>query len=148
MTGIIPYSCYDYVVPLSDMETKEGPKRPSDGTTDPIWQLLLECWIKYHGERPSTTQVYNTLSKFRTVEELPEKMELRVQSIKISFTGTRRDWFYVKFVYGSEVHITLPTTRVAAGNECVWFVLRPSLPPLLSLNLGQGLSRTLVDTNQ
>jgi len=145
LTGIIPYSGYDNDVPSSDIRARGAPERPSDGTTDPILPFLRECWTKYHNERPSATRVYNTLSKFRTVEELPEKLELRVQSIKISFTGTRRQQFYVKFRYGDEVHTISLTKGAATGDEYAWFALCPS--SRLSLNLGQELSGTLVDNN-
>ena len=89
----------------------------------------------YPQQRPSAAQVYNVLSRFRTTEELLEELELRVQSIEISFTGRRRRRFYVKLKYGNEVYKTPLTTRAAAGDEYTWFVIHPTLPSLLSSNL-------------
>ena len=119
---------YDGVVPLSDIRAGKTPQQPSDGTVDPIWRLLEECWSRHHWRRPSATRVYDTLSKFRTTEELPEKFELRVQSIRISFAGVRRQRFYVKLKYRNEVHMTSLTTRSAADDEYIWFAIPHPYP--------------------
>ena len=124
------------------------PKRPSEGTTDPVWQFLEECWSWDPSERPSTTRVYNTLSKFRVIEELPAKLELQVQSIKFSLIRPKKQQFFVKFKYGDKGHTTSLATRAAAGDEYTWFAFCSS-PLLLSpLSLIQGPSGNLVDRNR
>ena len=151
LTGSVPYSECDDVVTLSNIRAGKIPQRPSKGIPDPLWQLLEKCWSMNPLKRPSATQVYNALSESRSVhpviEELPERLELRVQSIKISFIGAKKQRFFVRFKYGNERHTTSLTTGAAPGDEHAWFALCPSPSSLLSLNLRQGLSGNLVDRN-
>ena len=83
-------------------------------------------------ERPSVTQVYNTLSKFRSIhpaiEELPERLRLQVQSVKCSFTRVKNPQFFVKFEYGDKDHTTSLTTRAAAGDGYTWFASSTPFP--------------------
>ena len=151
LTGSIPYSGCDDAVALSKIRAGKQPQRPSEGIPDAVWQFLERCWSMDPRKRPSATQVYNALSKSRSVrpvtEELPERLKLEVQSIKISFPGAKKRRFSVKFKYGNKYHITSPTTRTAAGDEHTWFAVHPSSPSPLSLNIGQEPSGNLVGRN-
>ena len=152
MTGSIPYSECDETAALLDIQAGKTPQRPSEGIPESIWQLLEKCWSMGPRERPSVTQIYNTLSKFRSIrpviEELPERFTLQFQSIKISFTRAKKRQFYVKFKYGKMDHITSLTTRATASSEYTWFALCPSTCLPLPLSLGQELSGNLVDRNK
>jgi len=81
-----------------------------------------------------------------TVEGLPRKLKLRVQSIKVSFGKPHQRQFSVKFTYGNKNHTTLPTTAVS-GDEHTWFVFRPS-PPHYRHSPSDRQSRNLVGRNQ
>jgi len=139
LTGSIPYSECSDVAALANIRAGTTPERPSDGIPDPVWRLLEKCWSIDPAERPSATRVYNTLSNFRSVrpviEELPEKLKLQVQSLKISLIGTKKQRFSVKFKYGDKDHTTSLTTGAVAGDEYTWFALHPSPSSLLSLSL-------------
>jgi len=148
LTGGVPYSECDDIVALSQIRAGKMPERPSGGITDPVWQLLEECWSKDPRERPSTIQVYNTLSIFRAIKVLPEKLKLVVQSIGVPFTTPRPQQVSVKFKYGNKDHATSLTTWTSAGSEYIWSTFRPSLQSLLSLNLGQEPSGSMADRNQ
>jgi len=147
----MPYSGCSDVDMLSNIRAGVTPRRPSEGIYDQVWQLLEKCWSRKPPERPSATRVYNTLSKFRSVrpamEELPARLELEVQSIKISLTRAEKRQFFVKFKYGNEGHTTPLTMKAAGGDEYTWFAFGPPLPLVLSLSLKQELSRSLVDRN-
>jgi len=146
LSGSIPDSWGDDDdVALAAIQAGITPQRPSNGTIDPVWQFLEECWSEYPSERPSAADVYNTFSELHTITQLPEELRLQVQSIKFSFTGAKKQQFYVKFKYGNKIHLTSLTTRAVAGNEYTWFAFCPSLPPLLSLNPRQGLSGSMCD---
>jgi len=82
------------------------------------------------------------------MEELPGKLKLQAQSIKISLNKPRRQRFSVRFRYGNEDHTTSPTTKALAGDEHTWFAFYPPPAPLLSLIRGQERSGNLVDRNQ
>ena len=50
---------------MSSIQAGELPQRPSDGIPDPIWAFLETCWSRNSWDRPSTVQVYDTLSRFQ-----------------------------------------------------------------------------------
>ena len=87
-------------------------------------------------ERPSATQVYNTLSKFcfnphLMDKELPGRWHLGFQSIKIPFTRAKKQQFSVKLKYGDKDHTTRLTMMAEVSDEeYTWFVLQPSPPPI------------------
>jgi len=59
----MPYfECIDTVM-LLKVQDGEIPQRPPDGIADPVWEFLERCWSKNPMERPSTAQVYESLSK-------------------------------------------------------------------------------------
>ena len=82
------------------------------------------------------------------MEELPGKLKLQAQSIKISLGKPKKQRFSVRFKYGNEDHTTSPTTKTLAGDEHTWFAFRPPPAPPLSLTRGQERSGNLVDRNQ
>jgi len=134
LTGSIPYSGCDDAAALSNIRAGNIPERPSEGIPDPIWQLLEECWSMDPQKRPPAADFYTALSEFRSVR--PGKLKFEVQRIKISFIGAKKRRFSVKFKYGNKSHATSLTTKTVAGDEYMWFVFRPPLPSLLSLNHG------------
>ena len=148
----MPYSGCDDIVTLLTIRAGKRPQRPSHGIPDPVWQLLEECWSRDPQERPSVTQVYNILSKFRSVrpaiEELPGKLTLQVQGIKISPTRGMGQQFSVKLKYGDNCHTTSLTTITIGDDEYAWFAFRPSLSTLPSLSPGQEQPRNLADRNR
>ena len=128
---------------------------------DTVWKFLEECWSRDHSKRPSAVQVYGTFSQFSSLprvsstsegrsaaEELPGKLKLQVQSIKISLNKTEQQHFSIKFEYWKEYHMTLPTTEVAAGDEHTWSEFRPFIPSLPLLSLEQEPPERMVDRNQ
>ena len=121
----MPHSGCDDDVALCNNRAGKTPERPSKGIPDPVWQLLQKCWSMKPPERPSATQVYNTLSKFcpnrRVIEDLPKKLRLQVQSIKISFAGAKKRRFFVKFKYWGKFHTTSLTAKSKGGDEYTWF---------------------------
>jgi len=151
LTGKIPHSGCDNAIALSNIRAGKTPERPSGGIPDPVWQLLEKCWSMKHLERPSATQIYNALSRFRSVhpviEHLPERLKLWAQSITISFAKAKKRQFFVEFRYRDRYHTTSLTTKSEGGDEYTWFAFR--LPPssLLPLSLSQGPSGNLVDRN-
>jgi len=99
-------------------------------------------------ERPSVARLYNALSDFRAIEELPGKLKLEVQSVTIPLTKARKHQLFVKLGYADKEHTTSLTTKVVAGGEYTWFVFCPFLPLLPSLSPGQERSGNLVGRNQ
>jgi len=67
------------------VQAGEFPQRPSDGIPDQIWMFLETCWSRDPSNRPSTVQVYNTLSRFQPNpppnEEPPNADKSRTVSI-------------------------------------------------------------------
>ena len=76
--------------------------------------------------------MYKTFSKFRSVrkavEELPGKLKLWVQSVKISLNKPKKQRVYVKLNYGNKVHTTPLTSKVVVGDIYTWFVFTHSCP--------------------
>jgi len=118
----------------SKIRAGEIPHRPSDEISDPVWKFLKECWSRDARRRPSTTQVYNALSRFRKLPRvkftpegrpaiggLPGKLRLLVPGIQISPNESKQHQFSVKLKYGDRDHTTPPTTKVIGGNERTWF---------------------------
>ena len=129
--------------------------------SDTVWKFLEECWSRDHTKRPPAAQVCDTFSRSSSlprvastpegrlaVGELPGKLKLRAQSIKISLNKTEQQHFSVEFEYGEEHHMTAPTTEVAAGDEHTWSEFRPFMPSLPLLSLEQELLERMVDRNQ
>lgn len=161
MTGHTPYSGCSDAVTLLKIQAGEIPQRPSDGIPGMVWEFLEKCWSGNPAKRPSTTQVYETFSKLRSplqalhipegrlaMEELPGRLKLQAQGIKISLNKPKKRRFSVRFKYGNKDHTTSPTRSVVAGGEHTWFVFRSSPLLLPPLTLGQERPRNLVDRNQ
>jgi len=152
LTGSVPYFGWDGVAVLSKIQAGKTPPRPSEGIPDPVWQLLEKCWSRNSQERPSATKIYNTFSKISSVrnavEELPGKLKLQIQSIKLSLARLKGRQFSVRFQYGDKVHTTSLTTGITAGGEYTWYAPGSPPPLLLPLSLGQDPSGNLVDRNR
>ena len=52
---------------LEKVQGREFPQRPSDKIPDTVWELLEKCWDWEPTNRPSTAQVCNAFSQFRSV---------------------------------------------------------------------------------
>ena len=129
LTGSMPHSGCDDTVALSKIRAGKIPERPSEGIPDQIWQLLEKCWSMDPQERPSATQFYDALSRFRSFRS--GTLRFGVQRVKFSSTGAKNQQFSVKFKYGNKSHTTSLaslTTRTAAGDEYTWFVFRHRYP--------------------
>jgi len=158
----MPYSKWNEVIALSKIQVGEMPHQSSDEIADPVWEFLERCWSRDPTKRPSTVQVGDAFSQFHlrppqvipTTEggpvtgELPGKLKLQVQSIRISLDNSKQLKFHVKFKYGNKQHTTPSTTRVMDGDEYTWFAISPPLPSLPSLSLTQERSWRLVHRNR
>ena len=145
----MPYSRCDDAVVLSKIRAGKTPERPSEGIPDQIWQLLEKCWSMDPRGRPTATEFYEALSRFRSFR--PGILKFEVQRINFPSTRTKKQQFSVKFEYGNEGHttsLTTRTTRTTTGSENTWFVSCLSLPSQLLLSLGQGLPGNLVGRNR
>jgi len=95
--------------------------------------------------------VYNTFTNFcslHSATELPGVLKLQVQRIMFWFPKAKQQ-FFVKFKYGNKDHTTSLTTGATAGGQYTWFVLRLSIPQLLSLSLDRDHPETwLIETNK
>lgn len=134
----MPYSKYNDTVTLSKIQAGEIPQRPSEGIDGAVWEFLESCWSRDPGIRPSSEQVYDSIAQFRSLpqavlvadgrsgmEELPGKLRLQVQSIKISLNKLKQQHLCVKFKYGNKNHTTAPTTKaLGASEEHIWFAFR------------------------
>jgi len=143
----MPYSgCSEHIV-LQKIKAGERPQRPSDGIADPVWEFLEKCWGGDPTKRPQTAKVRDAFSGFRTlpqathpsdgrslIEDLPGKLKLQVQGIRISLNKPKQQQFSVKFKYGDRDHTTAPTTA-ASGDDYSWSAFHPLLPSLPSLRL-------------
>ena len=110
---------------LLKVQDGEIPERPPDGIADPVWEFLERCWSRDPAKRPSTAQVYESLSNLRP---LPAKLSLRVHGIKTSLKKSKQQRFAVRFKYGNKSYTTSATMKVVAGDEYTWFGFRPFLP--------------------
>ena len=136
LTGSIPYSGCNDAVAMSKIRAGKKPKRPSEGIYDPVWQFLKECWSIDGRKRPSAAKVYSSFLKFRAIEELPKKLKLEVQSIDVPFIVPVDPTFELLVVYGNWEHrieVTYQFKRTVGRAPCeyIWFVFRPTQPPLL-----------------
>lgn len=108
-------------------------------TARPVWEYLEKCWSRDPQQRPPIADVYSTFSGFRSLpqvvhtpdgrspmEELPGRLKLQVQSIKLSLDKPKQQQFSVRFKYGNKDHTTSPTKAVTS-DEHIWFVFRPVL---------------------
>ena len=120
----------------------------------------MKCWSRAPTKRPPTAEVPDAFYGFLSLpqatrppdgrpptEDLPGRLKLKVQGIRISLNKPKHQEFSVKFKYGNGGHTT-SWTKPVAGDEYPWFVLRPSLPLLSSLSFKQGQSGVLVDRSQ
>jgi len=110
---------------LLKIQEGEIPRRPPDWIADLVWEFLERCWSRDPAKRPSTAQVYESLSKLRP---LPGKLSLRVQGIKTSLKKSKQQRLSVRFTYGSKFHTTSATAKVVGGDEYTWFGFHPFLP--------------------
>jgi len=119
------------------VQAGEMPERPSGRIDDLVWGLLRRCWGRNPTERPSSFEVYNTLSSLSSppqvrqspqeshtpqgssTEELPGKLKLNFQSIKVSPDQPKQQ-FYVKLKYGNMDHATSSTNYVGGSGEHGW----------------------------
>jgi hypothetical protein len=155
LTGNAPYFKCNNTAILEKMRVGELPQKPH-GIDDTVWEFLRKCWSRAPAERPPIAQVCNDLSKFcflpkftptpegQSTTELPGKVKLQVQSIKVSLDKGKQQHFFVKLKYGNKGHTTSTTKSVDASGEHTWFALRPFLSPLPLLNFIQERSRKLV----
>jgi len=147
LTGSIPYSGCSDTHALERIQAGEKPQRPSDGIADPVWKFLEKCWSMDPTKRPSTAEVCDAFLGFHSfpqvthipgarspIEELPGKLKLQVQAIKISLNKPKQQQFSVRFKYGNRDHTTTRTAP-ASGDEHSWFAFPPFPPPLSSLRL-------------
>lgn len=158
----MPYSKHNDTVTLSKIQAGEIPQQPSEGIDATVWEFLEKCWSRDATKRPSSDQVCDSFFQFRTLpqiapapegrpgmEELPGKLRLQVQSIKISLNKSKQQQLCVKFKYGNKNHTTAPTTKAVDGSdEHTWFVFSLVLPSFLSLSFAQEQSGKLVYRNQ
>jgi len=135
----MPYSGCSDTLTLLKIQAGEKPQRPSNGIADPVWEFLEKCWGVDPTTRPPTAEVLGAFSEFRSlpqavhapegrsaIEELPGKLKLQVQGIKISLNKPNQQRFYIRFRYGEKDHTTSPTNAVT-DDEHIWFVCRPPL---------------------
>jgi len=133
LTGNMPYSKYNDTVTLAKIQAGELPQRPSNGIDNSVWEFLEKCWNREPMHRPSTAQAYEAFLQFRYLpqvaptegrpgmEELPGKLRLQVQSIKISFSKSKQYQLCVRLKYGNKNHTTSPTTKaVDSSDEHTW----------------------------
>ena len=158
----MPYFKYNDTVTLSKIQAGEMPQKPSEGIDSTVWEFLERCWSRDVTKRPSSNQVYESFLQFRSLpqvasalngwsemEELPGKLKLQVQSIKISLNKSKQQQLCVKFKYGSRNYTTAPTTKAVNGSdEHIWFALSLSLSSFPLLSLIQEQSRKLAYRNQ
>ena len=153
------YGCSDTHT-LLKIQAGEKPQRPSDWVANPVWEFLGKCWSRDPTNRPPTADILDAFSRAcslprampaargpSAIEELPGKLKLQVQGVRISLNKSKQQRFYIRFRYGDKDHTTSPTNAVT-GDEHIWFVFRQPLPPSTSLSLNQGRSGNLVDRNR
>ena len=113
------------------------PQRPSAGINDKVWLFLQKCWSMNPSERPSTTQLCDALPRFRSlpqtpntpvgrlgIEDLPYKLNLRVESLRISPSKPDQRRFYVNLRYMAWEHTTSLSTGAVDGRytwHCTYF---------------------------
>jgi len=137
----MPYSGCSDTHSLLKVQAGEKPQRPSDGIDDPVWEFLEKCWRGDPTKRPPTANVFDAFSGFRSIprpvhapegrsaiEELPGKLKLQLQGVRISLNKPGRQRFSIRFRYGEKEHTTSPTDGVASG-EHTWSVCHPPSPP-------------------
>ena len=125
---------------------------------DLVWELLEKCWSRKPASRPKTVELRNPFSdrvfyrepptardslsssepeaEFQptTAEELPGKLRVLVQNIKILVDERKKRRFTVKLAYGNHIYVTAPTRPVDSSPGYTWSTLRSLLPLPLSLN--------------
>jgi len=152
----MPYSGSSDAATLRKIQAGETPQQPYDGIDDAVWDFLEKCWDSDPSKRPSTAQVSNAFSEFHSlpqvmptsaIEELPGKLKLQVQSIKISLDKSKQQQFSIKFKYGTRGHTTALAKPVGGPGEHAWFAVRSLLPSPPSLSLTQERSGNLVHRN-
>jgi len=163
LTGYIPYAKHNNAVAFSMMRAREIPQKPFEGMDDIVWEFLEMCWSRDVTKRPSSHQVYNSMLRFRSLpqvipalggrlrmEELPGKLRLEVQSIRISLNKPKQHQLCVKIKYGSRDYTTAPTMKAVGGSdEYIWFVFSLFPSPLPSQAPHRSNPESwFIDTNQ
>lgn len=151
LAGNTPYYEYKCCDAFSKILQGKMPQRPSDGIIGPVWKFLERCWSRDPAKRPSTDEFCKTFSQSESqvLSELPRRLELQVQSVRISLSGSEKQRFSVKLRYGGNIYTTLPTTSIGDSGEQTWSVFRPFTPSLApSLSLEQERLRGLVHRTQ
>jgi len=141
LTGNAPYSKYDSTAILEKIRLGELPQKPP-GIDDTVWDFLRKCWSRDPTKRPSTAQVCEAFSELRSLPkftsdgqsttDLPGKVKLKVQSIKVSFEKSKQHQFSVKLKYGNKDHTTSPTKPLDSSGEHTWFALCLFLLPAIT----------------
>jgi len=162
LTGNIPYAKHNDAVTLSVIQAGEIPQKPSEGMDGTVWEFLEKCWSRDVTKRPSSHQVYDSIFRFRSLpqvipslngrlemEELPGKLRLQVQSIRISLNKSKQHQLCVKIKYGNRDYTTAPTMKAAGGSdEYVWFAFSLFPSPSTLSSPTQEQSRSLAYRNQ
>ena len=123
---------------MEKIRVGEPPQKPS-GVDDDVWEFLRKCWNSDPKERPSIAEVRGAFSQFCSLPkftfdpddllatELPGKVNLQIQSIRVGFEKSRQKQFCVKLKYGNKDHTTPVAKFVEATGEHGWFAFRPFL---------------------
>ena len=133
LTGKRPYHDCDWNVIIFKIQSGETPERPAGAMTNQIWELLEKNWSRFPEKRPSTQELYNTLSNPSRhpqvsptpqgqpiIGELPGRLKLQFRGIKFSPRQPKHQ-LYVKLKYGNKDYTTSPTDFVAGSGEQTWF---------------------------
>ena len=151
----MPYSGWKSIAVLQKVRVGELPQRPS-GIDDTVWEFLLRCWSRDPAKRPSISQVCDAFSRFcllpkftpapegQSATELPGRVKLMFESIKVSFDKSKQQSFFVKLKYGNKEYTTSPTKLLDTSGGHTWFGPCPFLFTLPSLSLAQERSGKLV----
>ena len=153
----MPYSGSNDTAALHKIQAGETPQQPSDEIYDAVWEFLEKCWNRNPSKRPPIAQISDAFSEFRSLpqvmptpatEELPGKLKLHVQSVKIPLDKSKQHEFSVRFKYGNKGHTTALAKPMGGSDEHTWFGLRSLLPSPPSLSFTQEQSGNLVNRNQ
>ena len=128
------FNCNDSNI-VPKVQAGEIPERLPGRIGDSVWELLGKCWSRLPERRPSAAELHDAFSDLCAHPqathtqgrlgkgELPEKLELWVQSIRFSLDKSKKGRFYVKLKYGNRDHTTPLTNPVEGSGEYTWFML-------------------------